>query len=160
MIDLPARDRETGDVVVVVETPKGSRHKYKYDPEDRALRLGWFSPRDCHFRTISDSCLPPGARMAIRWTCCCFWRHSYRHLQAMTRRASMNAFSGSLTHCGLSCRRLVFATRPCTWLCSRPMRALCSVSDATRDALLSLFRQRFSQRIATATTEEALRARN
>lgn len=34
MIDLPARDR------VVVETPKGSRHKYKYDPEDRALRLG------------------------------------------------------------------------------------------------------------------------
>lgn len=33
------------------------------------------------------------------------------------------------------------------------MHALCSVSDATRDALLSLFRQRFSQRIATATTE-------
>lgn len=40
LIDLPARDRETGDVVVVVETPKGSRHKYKYDPEYRAMRLG------------------------------------------------------------------------------------------------------------------------
>lgn len=36
--------------------------------------------------------------------------------------------------------------------------ALCSVSDATHDALLLLFRQRFSQQIATATTEEILRA--
>jgi inorganic pyrophosphatase len=38
--DLPVRDRETGDVTVVVETPKGSRNKYKYDGECRALRLG------------------------------------------------------------------------------------------------------------------------
>ena len=40
LIDLPVRDRETGDVTVVVETPKGSHNKYKYDPECRALRLG------------------------------------------------------------------------------------------------------------------------
>jgi len=40
LIDLPVRDRQTGDVVVVVETPKGSRNKYKYDPDYRALRLG------------------------------------------------------------------------------------------------------------------------
>jgi len=40
LIDLPARDRETGDITVVVETPKGSRNKYKYDPDCRALRLG------------------------------------------------------------------------------------------------------------------------
>jgi inorganic pyrophosphatase len=40
LVDLPVRDRETGDVTVVVETPKGSRNKYKYDPECRALRLG------------------------------------------------------------------------------------------------------------------------
>jgi inorganic pyrophosphatase len=40
LIDLPVRDRETGDVTVVVETPKASRNKYKYDPECRALRLG------------------------------------------------------------------------------------------------------------------------
>jgi inorganic pyrophosphatase len=36
---LPARDDETGDVTVVVETPKGSRNKYKYDPSCGALRL-------------------------------------------------------------------------------------------------------------------------
>jgi nicotinamidase-related amidase len=36
--------------------------------------------------------------------------------------------------------------------------ALCSASDATHDALLLLYRQRFSQQIATATTEEILRA--
>jgi inorganic pyrophosphatase len=40
LIDLPVRDRETGDVIVVVETPKGSRNKYKYDREYRALQLG------------------------------------------------------------------------------------------------------------------------
>lgn len=40
LIDLPVRDPETGDVVVIVETPKGSRSKFKYDPKYRALRLG------------------------------------------------------------------------------------------------------------------------
>ena len=39
LIDLPVRDRETGDVTVVVETPRGSRNKYKYDGKWRALRL-------------------------------------------------------------------------------------------------------------------------
>ncbi len=39
LIDLPLRDRETGDITVVVETAKGSHNKYKYDPECRALRL-------------------------------------------------------------------------------------------------------------------------
>jgi inorganic pyrophosphatase len=39
LIDLPVRDRETGDITVVVETPKASRNKYKYDPGCRALRL-------------------------------------------------------------------------------------------------------------------------
>ena len=39
LADLPVRDRETGDITVVVETPKGSRNKYKYDPECQALRL-------------------------------------------------------------------------------------------------------------------------
>lgn len=36
--------------------------------------------------------------------------------------------------------------------------ALCSVSDATHDALLLLYRARFSQQISTATTEEILQA--
>jgi hypothetical protein len=29
LIDLPVRDRETGDITVVVETPKASHNKYK-----------------------------------------------------------------------------------------------------------------------------------
>jgi inorganic pyrophosphatase len=40
LLDLPARDGETGDFTVVVETPKASSNKYKYDPDYRALRLG------------------------------------------------------------------------------------------------------------------------
>jgi inorganic pyrophosphatase len=39
LADLPVHDRETGDLTVVVETPKASRNKYKYDAECRALRL-------------------------------------------------------------------------------------------------------------------------
>lgn len=38
--------------------------------------------------------------------------------------------------------------------------ALCSVNDATHDALLLLYRARFSQQIKTATTEEILQAWN
>jgi nicotinamidase-related amidase len=38
--------------------------------------------------------------------------------------------------------------------------ALCSASDRTHDALLTLYRERFSQQIATATTEEVLQAWN
>jgi len=40
LIYLPLQDSETGDITVIVETPKGSHNKYKYDPECRALRLG------------------------------------------------------------------------------------------------------------------------
>lgn len=40
LIDLPVRDCETGDVIVIVETPKGSRNKYKYDGAWHTLRLG------------------------------------------------------------------------------------------------------------------------
>ena len=37
---LPLVDEETGDYSVVLETPKGSRNKYKYDAECEAIRLG------------------------------------------------------------------------------------------------------------------------
>ena len=40
LAELPYRDRETGDITVVVETPRASHNKYKYDPDCRALRLG------------------------------------------------------------------------------------------------------------------------
>jgi len=36
--------------------------------------------------------------------------------------------------------------------------ALCSASDATHEALLLLYRQRFSHQVATASTEDVLRA--
>ncbi len=39
LADLPSYDDETGDVTVVVETPKGSHNKYKYDPDCRAVRM-------------------------------------------------------------------------------------------------------------------------
>src|SRR5258708_35801945 len=39
LADLPPYDRETGDVTVVVETPKNSHNKYKYDPDCRAVRM-------------------------------------------------------------------------------------------------------------------------
>ena len=41
-----------------------------------------------------------------------------------------------------------------------PTDALCSVSDSTHDALLLLYRQRFTQQIATVTTEQVLQAWN
>jgi inorganic pyrophosphatase len=37
---LPLVDEDSGDFTVVVETPKGSRNKYKYDPEFGVMRLG------------------------------------------------------------------------------------------------------------------------
>lgn len=37
---LPLLDKATGDLTVVVETPKGSRNKYKYDARCGAIRLG------------------------------------------------------------------------------------------------------------------------
>ncbi len=36
---LPARDAETGDVNVIIDTPKGDRNKYKYDQERNLFKL-------------------------------------------------------------------------------------------------------------------------
>ena len=36
---LPLVDKETRDFTVVLETPKGSRNKYRYDAECQAIRL-------------------------------------------------------------------------------------------------------------------------
>jgi inorganic pyrophosphatase len=37
---LPLVDEDSGDLTVVVETPKGSHNKYKYDAEHGVMRLG------------------------------------------------------------------------------------------------------------------------
>jgi inorganic pyrophosphatase len=36
---LPVVDKETGDLTIVVETPKGSHNKYAYDPTCGSIRL-------------------------------------------------------------------------------------------------------------------------
>lgn len=44
MSDLPQVDPDTGDLLAVIETPKGSRNKYDYDPDLMAFRLGGVLP--------------------------------------------------------------------------------------------------------------------
>jgi inorganic pyrophosphatase len=39
LLELETFDKSSGDVVTVVETPQGSRNKFKYDPELRLFRL-------------------------------------------------------------------------------------------------------------------------
>ena len=36
---MPTFDKELGDLRVVIETPKGSRNKYDYDPEYDCIEL-------------------------------------------------------------------------------------------------------------------------
>jgi inorganic pyrophosphatase len=46
---LPPFDSRSGDLLVVVETPKGSRNKYAYDPELGAFRLKFVLPEGTSF---------------------------------------------------------------------------------------------------------------
>jgi inorganic pyrophosphatase len=41
---LPTSDRDTGDLMMVTETPRGSRNESSYDEETGALDLGWVVP--------------------------------------------------------------------------------------------------------------------
>jgi inorganic pyrophosphatase len=47
--NVPAIDEETGDIRVVIETPKGSRNKYKYNPECDCLELKKVLPEGMAF---------------------------------------------------------------------------------------------------------------
>jgi len=47
-MSLPSRD-EAGLVHVIVDTPKGSSNKYKYDPELRLFKLSRIMPLGLHF---------------------------------------------------------------------------------------------------------------
>jgi inorganic pyrophosphatase len=40
MIELPAFDRESGYLNAIIDTPKGSRNKFKYDPKTGMFKLG------------------------------------------------------------------------------------------------------------------------
>lgn len=67
---LPLVDEETGDLTVVLETPKASRNKYKYDPECDVMRLGATLGEGLAF-PYDFGFLPSTLGEAIRSTCCC-----------------------------------------------------------------------------------------
>lgn len=47
--DIDPHDKETGDLRIVVETPKGSRNKYDYDPDCDCLQLAKVLPEGMVF---------------------------------------------------------------------------------------------------------------
>src|SRR3954462_819753 len=47
--EMPTFDKESGDLRVVIETPKGSRNKYDYDPEYDCIELATVLPEGMIF---------------------------------------------------------------------------------------------------------------
>ena len=66
-------DEETGDLRIVIETPKGSRNKYKYVPSCDCLELATALPEGMVFPYDFGFCLRPSVRTAIPWTCWFSW---------------------------------------------------------------------------------------
>ena len=68
-MDLPALDPDTGLVRVVIDTPKGSRNKYKFDPRlgvlqlSRILPAGMSFPHD--FGSIPSTCAEDGDALDV-----------------------------------------------------------------------------------------------
>lgn len=50
--DLPAIDADSGRLNVVIDTPKGSRNKYKFDDKQKIFRL---SKEDALMKIINSS---------------------------------------------------------------------------------------------------------
>lgn len=66
---LPTLDPDTGEVLAVVETPKGSRNKYSYDPAFGAFRLGGVLSEGMSFPYDFGFIHRPWVKTAIRSTC-------------------------------------------------------------------------------------------
>lgn len=49
LLELPVSDPETGDLNVIIEAPKGSRNKFKYDAEKGLFKLGSVLPAGAVF---------------------------------------------------------------------------------------------------------------
>lgn len=68
-MELPALDPETGLVRAVIDTPRGSRNKYKFDPElgvlklSRILPAGMSFPHD--FGSIPSTCAEDGDALDV-----------------------------------------------------------------------------------------------
>jgi inorganic pyrophosphatase len=56
---------------VIIETPKGSRNKYKYDEQIGIFRLHKMLTAGAVFPLTLASCRLLAVRMAIRWTSWC-----------------------------------------------------------------------------------------
>ncbi len=68
---LPPFDRESGDLHVVIDTPKGSRNKFAWREKRELFELGGSYPRARCFPIISGLSPMRAAVMAMRLTCWC-----------------------------------------------------------------------------------------
>ena len=68
---LPTFDQKTGDLTVVIETPKGSPNKYDYDSRYGAFRFAAVLPEGMYFPFDFGFVPPPSATTAIHWMCSC-----------------------------------------------------------------------------------------
>lgn len=68
-MELPALDPDTGLVRVVIDTPKGSRNKYKFDPKLGVLKLSRILPAGMSFPydfgSIPSTCAEDGDALDV-----------------------------------------------------------------------------------------------
>src|SRR4029453_15952297 len=80
MIDLEPFDEESEKLNVIIDTPKGSRNKFKYDERSQIFKLGVALPLAAFFPFAfgsflfaSASSLQPELKTAIPWMFCFLW---------------------------------------------------------------------------------------
>ena len=66
----PSEKRE-GLLQVIIETPKGSRNKFAFDPDQRVFSLKRVLPAGMTFPYDFGFLPRPWQRMGTRWTSCC-----------------------------------------------------------------------------------------
>lgn len=81
------------------------------------------------------------------------WRDYYERWRSNDTRPHRPAPGGETDVCVLA---TVIAAVDLGFRVVLPQDALCSVSDATHDALMTLYRERYSQQIETTSTERVL----
>jgi len=64
---------EKDEIVVIIETPKGSRNKYAYEPDQRIFTLKKVLPAGMAFPYDFGFVPRPWAEMVILWMCSCSW---------------------------------------------------------------------------------------
>jgi hypothetical protein len=72
---LPAYDKESGCWHAVIETPRGSRHKFDYAPKLGCFELKKTLPEGMSFPLLSQE---RALTTAIRSTCWSFWTRPRR----------------------------------------------------------------------------------